>query len=179
MIIIVLNFKSVFWCILTSILIVIVVIKSVITSTVKILSKTKAKNRILAELVSQKNCERIQKWRGSLTHSKGSRRRETLKMPAVEKVLSEIRDDGGTVMYDKDPQTKNVDVLWLQTKKMSKKVFEKETSSTRQRWVCTKEEARSPQGMQHLWSSFTEYWIVQYLFVYSILNFKIFICLGE
>ena len=45
-------------------------------------------------------------------------------MPAVEKVLSEIRDDGGTVMYDKDPQTKNVDVLWLQTKEMRKKVSE-------------------------------------------------------
>ena len=38
--------------------------------------------------------------------------------PAVEKVLQDIHNNGGNVMFDKDSVTKNVDVLWIQTQKM-------------------------------------------------------------
>ena len=36
----------------------------------------------------------------------------------VEKVLGDIRDAGGDVMYKKESNTNNVDVLWIQTKDM-------------------------------------------------------------
>ena len=36
----------------------------------------------------------------------------------VEKVLGDIRDAGGDVMYRKESNTNNVDVLWIQTKDM-------------------------------------------------------------
>ena len=34
------------------------------------------------------------------------------------KLLTKIRDDGGNVLYDKDPLTKEVNVLWVQTQEM-------------------------------------------------------------
>ena len=36
----------------------------------------------------------------------------------VEKVLGDIRDAGGDVMYRKESNTNNVDILWIQTKDM-------------------------------------------------------------
>ena len=44
-------------------------------------------------------------------------------LPAVEKVLTELRNNGGNVMVDKDSVTKNVDVLWIQTENMRKNVL--------------------------------------------------------
>ena len=86
---------------------------------VKMLSKTKAKPRILADIMTQRtgkdyNSEEIR----YLIQKVATEDKEN--MPAVEKVLTELRDHGGNVMGDKDPGTKNVDVLGIQTENMKK-----------------------------------------------------------
>ena len=44
--------------------------------------------------------------------------------PEAEKVLNQKVESGGNVMIDKDKFTKEVDVLWVQTKSMRDKVAE-------------------------------------------------------
>ena len=79
---------------------------------VKMLAKTNAKTRIIADLVSQKTGKEY--GREELRYLiKKVDDAEKESLPAVEKVLEEIREAGGSVMLDKDPLTKNVDVLWL------------------------------------------------------------------
>ena len=51
-------------------------------------------------------------------------------LPAVEQVLTKIRDDGGNVLYDKNPLTKEVNVLWVQTQEMRKHVSQEPLSVT-------------------------------------------------